>query len=359
MVRLAGWHPDPVPGAASGRTGIDRHGQRSPTDPDGRLDGGGRWGGGGLRVYLVTYGQGDAIWEPFGHNALWFHDPVAGTDIAFDWGVFTFDSDFLPRFLRGTMMYGMAASDALRAADYYESVNRRVGVQELALTPEQANELYLRVRENYQDPTYRYDYFVDNCSTRIRDMLDLVLGGAIREATAGQPEHTYRYHTRRLTQHDLPLWAGLDLLLGNPGSDPISRWEALFTPLELEEALREVNVPAPGGGTRPLVASERTVYEATRPPEPEEPAGFHWVFLVAGLVVGSALWGWGGGRRRDRPLLGGGWVWRVGPGLWWRGWWGWCSCWSGSRITCGCTGTRTCCSSVRFRCWCSDSSRLP
>ena len=268
-----------------------------------------------LRVFLVTYGQGDVFWESFGHNALWIQDQEAGTNLAYDWGVFTFDDEFLPRFLKGTMMYGMGRNDALRAAAFYQQVNRTVHVQELALTGPQKVELQRRVRENYADPTYRYDYFLDNCSTRVRDMLDVVLDGALSDATKGVPDETWRFHTRRLTQHNLPLWAGLEMLLGNPGDAPIRRWDALYVPMELEEALREVTVPSSGGGSRPLVASERSFYDAERPAEPEAPAGFHWVFLVIGAGLGVLLGGlgrWAGAGRGavSRVLLG------LGGGAW-------------------------------------------
>ena len=32
-----------------------------------------------VTVYLLTMGVGTQIWELFGHDALWFHDPRAGT----------------------------------------------------------------------------------------------------------------------------------------------------------------------------------------------------------------------------------------------------------------------------------------
>ena len=41
--------------------------------------------GGELTVTLVTFGIGEAVWERFGHNALWIHDAKAGTDIAYNW----------------------------------------------------------------------------------------------------------------------------------------------------------------------------------------------------------------------------------------------------------------------------------
>mgnify|MGYP001336728481 FL=1 len=66
-----------------------------------------------LSVYLVTMGPGDQVWELFGHNAIWIHDPVRGTDKVYNYGIFDFEQeDFLLRFIQGRMLYWMAAHDA-------------------------------------------------------------------------------------------------------------------------------------------------------------------------------------------------------------------------------------------------------
>ena len=72
---------------------------------------------------------------------------------------------------------------------------------------------------------YRYDYYRDNCSTRVRDALDRVLGGDPRADWGGPTGTTYRSHTRRLTTEDLPLYTGLEDGLGEPVDRPIDEWE--------------------------------------------------------------------------------------------------------------------------------------
>ena len=60
----------------------------------------------------MTMGPGDEVWEKFGHNAIWIHDSLRNTDIAYNWGLFDFSaSDFLPRFLKGDMLYWMGGFD--------------------------------------------------------------------------------------------------------------------------------------------------------------------------------------------------------------------------------------------------------
>ena len=122
-----------------------------------------------LQVYIMTMGQGDLVWERFGHNALGIRDASTGTDIVYNWGTFSFEQEgFLPRFLRGEMLYWMAPYDAVQTVMAYEQMNRSVTVQELNLTPAQRLEIKRFVEWNQRDENkfYRYDYYLDNCSTR-------------------------------------------------------------------------------------------------------------------------------------------------------------------------------------------------
>ncbi len=270
-----------------------------------------------LTIYLLTFGQGDAIWEPFGHNAIWIQDHATGRDLAYNWGIIDLRrGDFIPRFLKGRMLYSMEGHDVERMIEPYRYYNRSIWRQELNLTPRQRLELkeLIEVNARPENRDYLYDYFRDNCSTRPRDLLDRVLGGRLRQTTADVPGGSYRFHTRRLTEHDLVIWTGLDLLLGNRGDRPISRWEAMFVPMEFQRAIREVTVIDGEGRETPLVLREETVFTADREPERSAPSGFRWAFLLTGLLIGAAVLALarptGTPRRASRiglGLLAGGW----------------------------------------------------
>lgn len=224
-----------------------------------------------LEVYVMTMGQGDLVWERFGHNALGIRDRRAGTDVVYNWGTFSFaQEDFLARFLRGEMLYWMAPNDAAQTLVAYQSWNRSVTVQRLNLTPAQRDSVRRFVEWNAQEANkfYRYDYYLDNCSTRVRDALDLVLGGAIRRATAGDTTpRTHRDHSLRLMDGMFWTRTGIDLGLGRPTDRPITAWEAMFVPMELQRRLRDIRVPDATGALVPLVAEEEVLFEASRPPE--------------------------------------------------------------------------------------------
>jgi hypothetical protein len=246
-----------------------------------------------LVVYLMTMGPGELVWERFGHNAIYIRDDARGTGTAYNFGIFDFDQeDFLLRFVQGRMFYWMEGADAERTAAVYRSYDRSVWLQELELTPAQRVALrdFLEWNEREENRYYHYDYYHDNCSTRVRDALDRALGGAIRAQTEGVPAGTtFRWHTRRLAADDLLTYTGLNVGLGRPVDRPISVWEEMFLPMAVREHFRTLEVRLPDGGRAPLVREEFTVHESAtyfeRPDPPRRLPGF----LMLGLLVGAAV----------------------------------------------------------------------
>jgi uncharacterized protein DUF4105 len=258
-----------------------------------------------LAVYLMTMGPGKRVWERFGHNAIWIHDPVAGTDQAYNYGIFDWrQQNFLLRFVQGRMWYSMQGAPVQLYLEEYRRANRSVWVQELEIPPASRRKLqqFLEWNERPENRFYHYDYYRDNCSTRVRDALDTALGGRIRQRTAGLPTgKTYRFHTLRLTANDPQVYTGLVLALGHPVDRPISAWEEMFLPLAMREHLRAITVPDSGGREAPLVRSERTLFESTEPNPPAEPPSWIPTYLALGLAIGGGAFGLAGLAGRSRP----------------------------------------------------------
>jgi len=286
-----------------------------------------------LTVYLMTFGPGRHVWERFGHNAIWIHDPVHGTDEAYNYGLFDFaQENFILRFVRGQMWYWMAGFPAPRYVAQYERDNRSIWVQELELSPRASEELqgFLRWNAEPEHRFYHYDYYRDNCSTRVRDAIDRVLNGAFREQTKDVPTGTtYRFHTQRLTANDPPIFTGLLLALGEGVDRPISAWEEMFLPLKMREHIRRVTVPGPDGGPIPLVRSERTLFESSAPPPPDAPPFWLPWYLALGAAIGGAALVLAWRAKADAParvgflVLTGGWAAVAGlAGLVLAGLWG-------------------------------------
>lgn len=249
-----------------------------------------------VQVFLLTIGQGDDIWERFGHNAIQLRDTVRGLDVSYNWGMFSFDQpNFVGRLLQGRMLYWMQPLDTRLMLQEYERRNRTVWSQELALADGQKAELiaFLDWNARPENAEYLYDYFRDNCSTRVRDALNRVLGGQLRNALEEvDTENTYRSHSLRLIG-DVGAYAGLLLALGPPTDRPLSRWEEAFIPMELRDAIATTTVVRRDGSDGPLVIADSVVFQATREPTPSTPPDRFLAFLAIGLVLAALFLGIG------------------------------------------------------------------
>ena len=209
------------------------------------------------QVWLVTYGPGEIYWQRFGHNAIWIRDRERGLDHAFNFGFFDFEQEnFFLRFLQGRMLYFSAARPAQDEFTAYINENRSIRAQRLDLSVDQKEHLtrFLLNEIKPENRDYLYDYYRNNCSTRVRDALDMGLGGLLREKfepLAGA--QTWREHTRRLTVDDFWLYLGLEIVLGATIDREIDRWDELFIPSELAGALTGLRPRRLAGAVRDRV----------------------------------------------------------------------------------------------------------
>jgi len=264
-----------------------------------------------LQVFLLTMGQGDQVWERFGHGAIWLRDPQSGTDRVYNYGLFDFQAPgYWKRFLKGDWIYQIGVSDISYTMLEYQYLNRTMVAQALNLTPAEKRELqaFLEWQALPENREYRYDYYRDNCSTRIRDVLDRVMGGRLRAATEGVPTNTtFRWHTERLIADDKLSYIGLLIGLGPAADRPIDQWQEMFLPEYVHDQVARLSVPDADGRMVPLVSSEHVLVEAAnRAPERTEPPFWFPYFLAAGVAFGAALAGlaaWGRRARAGRALF--------------------------------------------------------
>ncbi len=249
--------------------------------------------GSDLQVSLVTYGPGEIYWERFGHDVIEVRDRVSGESVNFNYGVFDFEEEnFFLNFARGRMHYMM---DAERSADeerYYMQFGRSVTRQRLALDPGQAAALRDNLLWNLrpQNAGYDYDYYADNCTTRVRDALNAVLGDALKKQLQARPgDMTYRQQTVRLMSAQPWLALLLDLGLGPYADQPLNAWQESFLPSVLQSQLRHVQIITPAGGSRALVQDEQILSPNRLTAPPASPPDLRLPLGVAGLLYAALI----------------------------------------------------------------------
>ena len=251
------------------------------------------------RIGVATMQPGEIFFERFGHNAIVVDDPAFAEPVSYNFGYFDLDEPgFTANFIRGEMYYMLVALPLSRDLEYYRQVGRGVSIQWLDLEPAQARRLAAALAENAkpENARYRYDYFLDNCSTRVRDALDEALDGLLASHLQGRSRgNTFRGDAVRLASPTPWLWLGFDLGLGPAADRPNSRWQEAFVPMRLAEGLSDIRLP----DGRPLVAEEVELLPHLLPPEPAEAPRRWWAWLLAGLALAGAI-AWAGARRPSR-----------------------------------------------------------
>lgn len=135
-------------------------------------------------ISVMTFGPSQQVlYTAFGHSAFRVYDPVLGIDEAYNYGVFDFDQpNFYLNFARGNLMYRLDVSDYKEFEYVYVYFNRSVRQQTLNLTQGQKQRLYAFLQWNAlpENQFYRYDYFYDNCATKMPNILVHVFGDTVQ-----------------------------------------------------------------------------------------------------------------------------------------------------------------------------------
>ena len=246
-----------------------------------------------LVVSLYTYGPSDVFFERFGHAALSVRDTLNGVDVAYNWGMFDFNQPhFLARFLTGDTKYWMEGYPTRAFNDHYAADNRAIRQQVLALNAVERAALFEYLQWNAQDDHkfYRYDYYRDNCGTRLRDALNRVLGGRLKPALSVPGEgRTWRGETARLLASLLPLYAGIEIALGRHADDPLSKWDEEFLPEHMAAHFASLVLSDSTGHRYRLVSRDTMVHVATRAPLPTEPPARQAMAILLGLSLAGLL----------------------------------------------------------------------
>jgi hypothetical protein len=198
-----------------------------------------------IRISLLTCSPGDELYSTFGHSALRITDTSSLTDIVFNYGTFNFDSDFYLKFIRGKLLYYVSAENFEDFKLNYQETNRSITEQLLNFTPEEKIAVEDALYNNLKDENkyYKYDFFFDNCTTRLRDIIiryrnPTPVFNAVMPATT-----TFRQAIHEYLNKNGKYWSklGIDLLLGEPIDAVMTTEQSQFLPDNLMKTLNNSN----------------------------------------------------------------------------------------------------------------------
>ena len=256
-----------------------------------------------VEASLVIVGPGDAMYEYWGHIGVIIKNDSENSSLFYDFGNFSFYSDnFYVDFMMGRMIYLGSVKETEVFINRTMQGDRRLSLYPLNLGIEELRELDTALRwwtlpENRE---YLYEYFLNNCSTIIRDILNSATRGALRAATASVPDKTYRHYTRTGARPSFFSEVLLHFLLGERQDEEISLWDLMFLPQAVADTVLDFEYLGSDGVIRVLADREIVLRESTRPPVPKEPR-ILWPWLLALSIILGLLWNVGG--RLPRALI--------------------------------------------------------
>lgn len=237
--------------------------------------------------YLITCGPGTEVYSIYGHSALRVVN--GNSDIVYNWGVFDFDTpNFAWKFAKGRLDYMLAYesfNDFLRSYFYEE---RYVLMQKINLTTEEKIRMLELISENLEPENlkYRYDFFYDDCSTRIRDLIENSVNRSL--IYPDEVQSTIPTFRQMLDKYQRPYpWLdfGIDLLLGQTADLKADVRDRMFLPIDMMEGLSSTVLHSDGSES-PLLEKSELVLDFDPPVSRSIPTPF---FIFSILFLGILL----------------------------------------------------------------------
>ncbi len=199
-----------------------------------------------IRISLLTCTPGEELYSTFGHTAIRVTDSSSVTDYVFNYGTFDFeDPSFYTKFVRGKLLYYCSVENFQDFKYAYQAENRGITEQVLNMDGSEKIALMEALYENVKDQNkfYQYDFFLDNCTTRARDML-VKFKKNHPDFRPVMPEGTrFRQAIHQYLDQNHKDWSklGIDLLLGAPTDAVMTTAQSQFLPDNLMKSLDSSN----------------------------------------------------------------------------------------------------------------------
>ena len=208
-----------------------------------------------VHFYLITVDVGDSVYDNFGHSALRLIDENSNTDTVFNWGYFNLSGGvigFSLDFFKGIMNYSLETNSPAFEFANYRQQQRSVWQDKINLTNAQKEILYRRLMWNLEPDNriYSYQYFFDNCTTRIRDYLNEALGGTIMDIYDNSTQISFRDEVRRHYSSVPIVDFSLNILINSNIDRYMTEWENMFLPLNFRQRLLALPSDVAEGGKR-------------------------------------------------------------------------------------------------------------
>ncbi len=240
------------------------------------------------RITLLTCSPGDELYSVFGHSAIRVEDPLLDLDWVFNYGTFDFsDPHFYTNFVSGKLNYILSVSEYRHFQHEYMMEERWIWEQELNITAGEQQYLFDSLIINYlpENRYYLYDFFYDNCATRIRDIfVEAINREIVFDYQPLEPDKSFRELLMPyLTEKP---WArlGINLALGLPADKTATPWDYMFLPDHMMTVFEHAQFRS-GNDLQYFTPGSKTILEGNELPQARFRYAPLWVFLLVLLAT--------------------------------------------------------------------------
>ena len=242
-------------------------------------------------ISVLTCDPGNEIYSLFGHSALRIKNSVNGQDLVVNWGLFEFSESqfqFGYDFAKGRLKYYMGIQLMSNFITEYRRSKRGIREQVLNLSNQEKYQIIQLLEENYkpENRKYKYEFFYDNCSSRLRDVIKKVFGENINFYQSPKSNKFTFRETIHLYLESFPwLKLGIDLVLGKKIDKLVSNENLMFLPLNVEEIF-DKSLVQNNESIKNLVKSKNTLIESFENKNKLNNIGFYsWILLAITLLL--------------------------------------------------------------------------
>ena len=232
------------------------------------------------QISLITISPGSDLYSAFGHSTLWILDTEQNIDRVYNYGTFDFDQpNFYLNFVKGHLDYTLSvySFEEQYLSTQYEG--RGLSQQVLNLDSIQKQRLYDFLEWNSlpENRHYLYDFYLDNCSSRFRDVLQKNCGRElVFDKTISTPYSFRDWMNICLTPHP---WSALfmNIGLGAPADKKTDYLTQMYLPVNLR-----LGISTASNHAKPLVKTEN---ELLYPIETETQNGSTSILFVTSIIL--------------------------------------------------------------------------
>ena len=237
-------------------------------------------------VSILTMGPGDVLNDSFGHSAFRVKDTKQNIDVVYNYGVYDFNTpNFYLKFAQGKLLYTLGRNNFSPFYNYYAKQNRWIKEQVLNLNSTERQDIFNFLQNNFkpENRNYKYDFFFDNCATKIRDVLVVVLKNKISyQDSVDSNSYTFRELIQKNV--DWNTWGsfGMDIAIGAVVDQKATLWEYQFLP---EYVFKEADKAKLNRGQEKISLVKTTINLFINTPKENKSNFFTSPLFIMGLLA--------------------------------------------------------------------------